>query len=236
MKIHLISYGDDNYTAQRENFKNSAVDSEFFDEIDVFGTKDLGNQFSTQFKDVLQLVRGGGYWIWKPYLIKKAMDKIEENDILIYCDAGCTVNSGGKERFNQYIEQLISSETGIISFQLDFKAYLYTKQEVFDYFNATDDIVNADLVCAGIVLYKKCAHAVMVIDKWLKAVYDDPWLFTDKLSAIPRHKQFIENRHDQSVYSIIINTYGADKIPDETYFNDFKIEGARFPFWATRLR
>ena len=35
--------------------------------------------------------RGGGYWIWKSHIIKK-INEINDNDILIYLDAGCSIN------------------------------------------------------------------------------------------------------------------------------------------------
>ena len=48
---------------------------------------------------------------------------------------------------------------------------------------------------------------------------------------------FIENRHDQSVLSIIVNKYGSIKIVDETYFHPtWDITGKEYPFWAKRIK
>ena len=33
------------------------------------------------FKKVLSLRRGGGYWIWKSHIIKKKLEQINDNDI-----------------------------------------------------------------------------------------------------------------------------------------------------------
>ncbi len=44
---------------------------------------------------------------------------------------------------------------------------------------------------------------------------------------------FIENRHDQSIYSIIVKKYGSIKLPDETYFNDWA-NGINYPILAKR--
>jgi hypothetical protein len=63
----------------------------------VFGADDLDDEFKLNFKDILREQRGGGYWIWKPYIIKKHLDKINDNDILIYMDAGCSININGKK-------------------------------------------------------------------------------------------------------------------------------------------
>jgi hypothetical protein len=42
--------------------------------------------------------RGYGFWFWKPYIIRATLHDVETNDIVIYMDAGCTINLQGKER------------------------------------------------------------------------------------------------------------------------------------------
>lgn len=235
MKIHLISYGDVMYKVQREFFKESALFSSFFDEITVFTREDIDDDFSTRFQEILRFPRGGGYMIWKPYFIKRALDALQENEVLIYCDAGCMINDWGKERFDEYLKMLTSSETGIIAFEIELKEYEYTKKEVFDYFKSPETIINSKQIISGIILIRKCVHASMLIDKWYQTVCDNPWLFTDQLDTGIQHPGFIAHRHDQSIFSVILKTYGADVFPDETYFDDFMREGQFFPFWATRM-
>jgi len=234
MNIHLITYGNEQYAFQRENFRQSAIVSGFFDKITVFTPEDIDPHFTKQFNQILKFRRGGGYWLWKPYFVQKAMDNTKEGDILIYVDAGCMVNPKGKARFDEYINQVMEDETGTLVFQLNFKEYEFTKQEVFQYFRATEELINAHQHLSGIILFRKCAHSVKIIDKWMQAVYDNAWLFTDHL-WMQQRDGFIENRHDQSILSMLIKIYGAVRIPDETYFLDFEKEGQRFPFWATRL-
>lgn len=235
MKIHLISYGDVMYKVQREFFKESALFSSFFDEVTIFTRENIDGEFAAGFQEILQFPRGGGYMIWKPYFIKRALDALKEGDILIYCDAGCMINDWGKERFDEYIKKLRSSETGIITFEMELKEYEYTKREVFDYFKSPEAIINSKQIISGIILIRKCAHTCMMIDKWYQTIYDNPWLFTDQMDTGIQHSGFIAHRHDQSIFSVILKTYGAEVLPDETYFNDFMREGQFFPFWATRM-
>jgi len=236
MKKYLISYGDEKFARQREFFRASAIASSFFDKIKIFTRDDIGSEFEEQVHETLQLSRGGGYWLWKPYFVKKVLDSLESDDVLVYCDAGCMINSEGKERFNQYLEMLNDTETGTIDFELPHKEYEYTKQEAFDYFKSSADIINSNQIMATVVILRKCAHSVMLVDKWYETACNNPFLFTDDLTVPPKHQEFISNRYDQSVFSIIRKEYGANIIPDETYFLDFLREGLRFPFWATRLR
>lgn len=59
-------------------------------------------------------------------MLLKKLDEINENDILIYLDVGCTINPKGKEKFNEYIELLNKNDEGIISFQLNHLEKKYT--------------------------------------------------------------------------------------------------------------
>lgn len=235
MKLHLISYGDIRYKVQREFLKETALISSFFDEVRIFSNEDIDPEFRNQFSEIFRFHRGGGYMIWKPYFLKKMMANIADDDILIYCDAGCMINDWGKERFDHYIAQLITSETGIIAFELPLKEYEYTKEEVFEHFDCSELLIDSNQLMSGVILIKKTPHSNMLIDRWFRAIYENPWLFTDELTPEIQHPDFIAHRHDQSIFSVLLKTYGADILPDETYFTDFLRDGHAFPFWATRM-
>ncbi|WP_316841413.1 hypothetical protein [Pedobacter gandavensis] len=235
MKKHLISFGDGNYEQRIPVFKSVAIASSFFDTVTVYRAEDLDPEFVNRFYEVLKFTRGGGF-IWKPYFIKKALEKIEDNDILIYCDAGCHINKFGKERFYQYLDLLNQSERGVLTFQMTHKEYKYTKREVFNYFGTTDAVTDSGQLVATIILLRKCDYSMRLVNLWNDAVYTKPDLFTDHLEQGIQHPDFIAHRHDQSIWSILAKTHGADIIPDETYFEDFGKDGIPFPLWAARIR
>jgi len=236
MKIHLISYGDAKYASQREFFKQTALSSSFFDEVMIFSSEDIEPAFKTRFQQFLNQRRGGGYWIWKPYLIQRVLESLSDNDILIYCDAGCMINSNGEKRFKDYIEMLARSETGCVSFELPLKEVEYTKQEVFDHFDTSETLIHSNQLMATVIMLKKCTHATMLINKWYATLCENPLLFTDDKDNSTQKEEFIDHRHDQSIFSILRKTYKSEIIPDETYFLDFIREGQLYPIWATRLR
>lgn len=220
-KIHLITYGNDFYKHQRILFRYIAKDSKFFDSVKVFTPFNLDKEFKSRFRDILTIQKGAGYWIWKPYLLKKVMEKIPYKDILIYCDAGCLINKKGKERFDFYIKKLDISKTGSLEFELTHREYEYTKQEVFNYFNCDEKIKVSKQLSGGTLLFKKCSHSVFLINTYFKSLNNNPSLFTDEKDARIQGKEFINHRHDQSVFSIIRKQLGTDLLPDETYFPDF---------------
>ncbi len=236
MKIYLISYGDAKYASQREFFKETALASSFFDEVTVFSPEDIEPAFKQHFQQVLNQRRGGGYWIWKPYLIQRVLESLDDNDILIYCDAGCMINSNGEKRFKEYIELLKESDRGCISFELPHKEIEYTKQEVIDYFGSSENVIHSNQLMATVIMLKKCEHATLLVNKWYAALCENPLLFTDDKDNAAQNEAFIDHRHDQSIFSILRKTFKSEIIPDETYFLDFIREGQPYPIWATRLR
>jgi hypothetical protein len=80
----------------------------------------------------------------------------------------------------------------------------YTKGEVFDYFGVRDNkSIFPSQICSGIIFIKKCQKSIKIIEKWLKVFYDDFSLVDDTPSKSPNFNEFIENRHDQSIWSIL---------------------------------
>jgi len=230
--------GGQNYHDSVNRIVREAKELNYFDEIHGYTDIDLKNtsEFWNAHKNFIENnPRGYGNWIWKPYLIKIQLDKMNENDILVYCDAGCTINKNGMNRLNEYIDMLNNDNYGIISFQLEFQGCQYTKKAIFDYFHTEEHIQVLPQCLAGITLIKKNSHSVNIINQWCEASANysllDFTTLTDNES--PR---FIENRNDQSILSVLVNTYGSIKLKDETYFGGaWETEGKNYPFWATRL-
>lgn len=236
--IHFITYGDHKFTKSKKRIYSEALNCGWFDTITVYGPQDLDPDFKEQFKDILKLERGAGYWLWKAYIIKKKLCEINDDDILVYLDCGCTVNKKGTKRFYQYIEMLNNSDIGIITFKLTHPEKYYTTKEIFEYFKVSpeSDIANSGQILSGIRIMKKVPKLVNVIDTELQTYKENPLLITDYYNS-KQEEYFIDNRHEQSIFSIITKLDNQIVLDDETYgknFNNIKMQ--RYPFLATRIR
>jgi hypothetical protein len=179
--------------------------------------------------------RGYGLWIWKPYIIKKQLEKMNDSDILVYADSGCILNINGKDRMNEYIEMSRNSKSGIVCFQLSQIECEWTKMDVFNYLNATD-LLETKQIISGIFIIRKCNESVNIINKWYDICCNYN-LINDSNSISINHESFKENRHDQSIWSLLIKQDNNSIIlDDETYFKDWENEGKLFPIWAIRKR
>jgi len=235
MSVHLATYGDALYMKLKNDFIRSAEQSLFFDKIHSFSELDIDQAFYKNVYEPLMTSRGGGYWIWKPYFVKLVLDSLQDNEILFYIDAGSHINSNGYQRFSDYIKMVKASATGTIDFGLHWREYQFTKQEVFDFFRSPQQIVNSGQLVGGILILRKCAHVMMLVNKWYDIAVNHSFLFTDE-KIKQQHDGFIDHRHDQSIFSVIRKTYGANIIPNETFFHDYERDGQNFPIWATQLK
>ncbi|RYE06207.1 MAG: hypothetical protein EOP33_03140 [Rickettsiaceae bacterium] len=61
------------------------------DRIVHYSPNDIDTKFYQANKKILAAQRGGGYWLWKPYIILEAMNRFSENTIILYLDTDCYI-------------------------------------------------------------------------------------------------------------------------------------------------
>jgi hypothetical protein len=111
----------------------------------------------------------------------------------------------------------------------------YTKKELMTHLEVNTEDMSSGQCMATVIIMRKGEHSTSVVNKWYKlaSIRD---LINDKHS-LNENKLFIDHRHDQSIYSLLVKQFGSIKIPDETYFEPhWMVRGKMFPFWATRIR
>ena len=210
MKIHFISYGDDLYANSKKRIKEEAENFGMFDEICIYEPHKLTEEFKKTFSEILSLKRGGGYWIWKYDIILQELAKMNQNDILVYLDSGCTIAKTGIKRFNEYIEMLTNSSHNSIGFEINLYERSWTTKEIFNSFDSKID--NSCQIMGGCQIYKKNDKLLEMFKEIIDVLKKDPYLITDKynLTQLPC---FIYNRHDQSISSIVRKKYGTILLP-----------------------
>jgi hypothetical protein len=234
--IHFITFGDDNFKKSRERICQEAKNTNWFNTVKYYTNNDYDLNFYNKNKKILNNEIGGGFWIWKPYFIKQKMDEINDGDYLIYLDSGFTINKNGYERFKQYIEIVTCNDNGIIGFQYTnnfFQEKNWNINEIFDYFNVTNntDIINTPQICAGIQIIQKKPKSIEIINKWYNVINDNILLFTNHYNNNQDISYFKDNRHDQSIQSVIKKIY---KVPI-IYATEIE-PNHNFPFHSSRIR
>lgn len=239
MSVHLITYGSNQFTNSKERLKLMGRECGWFNSVKTYDPNNLTNDFKSKYSDILNEKRGGGYWIWKYDIIKQRLDEIKDGDYLVYLDAGCTINKNGYNRFKQYLDMLKDNKYGIISFIMNGQhERKWTTKELFNYFkiDLDDSIATSGQIIATVIIMKKCSHTYKIIEECHKVIEKDKYLITDKYNS-NQNSYFIDNRHDQSILSLIRKIFGSVIINDETFHQPFgNEESMNKPFWATRKR
>jgi hypothetical protein len=234
--IYFATYGDDIFSESKKRIVKQAEQTGWFRNSTAFGPESLSDQFKQQYSSVLSQPRGGGYWIWKFPVFEMMLNAMDEGDILVYADAGCTISAEGQHYFYKYVEMLRGSPYDIISFQRPENEFQYTTDHIFRAFgvnSATDPIRTSGQYIATVLIMQKGPHLRTFLDLCNSVLYSDPWLITDRYNenASLADNRFLDNRHDQSIMSVARKLLGSLVIKDSTYPPNI-----RYPFSASRIR
>ena len=220
MKLFL-NYGDKKFILSRKRISLEAQNLNYFDKI-ITETEDLKNDLeiidclkNPNFKKVFTAKRGGGYWIWKPYIIYKNLQLLNDNDILVYSDSGSTIpnNKYTIDKLNEYINIVKNSDKGVLAFRNPHIESKWTKGDVFKHFNCLDNenIYNTRQFTANRIIIKKNVHSMALFKIWWETAKNYSHFFDDSKSITKNFNNFTENRHDQSVFSLICKTNGVEE-------------------------
>ena len=166
------------------------------------------------------------------------MSQTEENDIVAYMDAGCTLNlknSKSISRLQYYAD--MASKNGLFAMQLwdqefdqlDLTDEFWGFSELNEQIKADDFELQSNQIQAGILFVKNCPSSRHFMENWRELMMLDDF----KYLIGPKKKQY---RYDQSVFSLLYKRAGYPTLPDETYFHPlWEDKGRSYPIWATRI-
>ena len=237
--IVLLAFGTDDLNKSAKRLKLQALESKYYSDIKILSSKDLDKNAKNFIENVIKKngKRGFGYWFWKPYLILKVINELKDNDIIHYLDIGCHINNN-INKFKKYISLLDADTRGLIAFQYypivneDFKdidfpkreEYKFTKADLFDYFGYlnNDKIINTPQFWAGSFFIKKNDFCIRFLENWIEVFKNNFELINDSPSSKKNFPGFIENRHDQSVFSLLCKKNSISSV--SAYESDWAIK------------
>lgn len=237
-KIYFITYGTKNFRIAKSHLISLAKESGLFKEVIGFNQKSLSNEFINKYKDILNSSRGAGYWIWKHEIINNVLENINKGDLVVYSDSGSSFNYFAKNRFYEYVDMLNQSEYGNFRIECEsiHKENIWTTGELFNYFNIDTDsnLARDTQLEATHMIFKNSLHTDNYINEYKKLLDFDPYLITDKYNLYGQINGFKENRHDQSIFSLLSKLHGGVTIENETHFTKQKHTQISYPFLAVR--
>jgi hypothetical protein len=221
---YFLVYNDNTHDNYLTNLLRSVekYGSEF--KIVIFDKSQIDNEFVERNKSILECQRGGGYWLWKPYIINEFLKNINDNDIVFYLDSKYVFI----ENFtNLYSDFMLNNDILIWKNKPNNRLYYmknWCKMDVICKYDMYDKVFNENAldIWAGALIVKKTENAVRIIREWLDMCcnYDD---ITDSPSKAENSSMFTEHRHDQSMLSIVLHKYIIQpQFMETTYLLDLR--------------
>jgi hypothetical protein len=228
MRKYLITYADFRFKTSAERLKQEAEQLEIFDEVIIYTQESLPSFVTNQW--LFNQERGGGYWIWKPYIVLDCLKRMNEDDIVLYVDSGCKLYESNE--WSKYFEELNSYNGLFFQYRscvyqpwiewfsdkypnLDSSKYgkavlkNWTKKTVLDFFEPyfkNNQWKEECMFISGIFFLKKTDETLLFISEWYNIMSLNPEMVFDVLE-IEKEGQapfFVEHRHDLSLLSILI--------------------------------
>lgn len=209
---YLINYADGAFLESRKRNSLSGIQAGF-DAILQYTREDIDASFYEKNKEILTQKRGAGYWLWKPYFIFKTLQNIKEGDVVFYSDSGA--------EFVKPMEPLFSliKEKEVVGFKMsgNHKERQYTRKAVVEALSLNpNQTANLNQDLASFIGVKKTSHTVKkdhVIGTWLDRC-QVPDLIMDQPRSSDEFEEFIDHRHDQSLWSLVSKLHNVYKAPD----------------------
>lgn len=215
MKV-LINYADRKYYNSQKKNSQTGRNIGKFDKVIEYNRNILDKEFITNNKFILNNPRGAGYWLWKPYIILKTLNTLNDGDYLFYCDAG--------SHFINSIDYLINFmekiKQDILPFELNHIEKIWTKRDLFLILKCDGSrYYNSKQRVGGFQLIKKNANTLNFYREYLK-IAQRPRAITNIPNKLgkPNYPGFKEHRHDQSIFSLLTKKYGYKAYRDPSQF------------------
>lgn len=166
----------------------------------IYSPMNIDSQFNFDYQNILSQDRGAGYWLWKPYFIKRVLDSSKEGDIIVYTDAGVEfVND-----VNYLIDEM--SQT-IMVFGNGHRHGKWCKGDVLTGMNCWE-YKNHDQAQASCIILINGEDTRRFVNEWLEWCCKDGFI-DDSKSELPNDANFIEHRHDQAILTNMCYLWGV---------------------------
>lgn len=152
---------------------------------------------------ILNETIGAGYWLWKPYLILKTLQRIPDGAIVMYADSSIII----RQPPMQYLNKQFTPGKDILAFAYNPKqhgiAATIASRDTFAALNCADTRCRqAQHVWAGILVLRNSEQSRAFIKEWLKYCEQDTLLRGDSFIE-PNYAEFTHHQHDEAILSVL---------------------------------
>lgn len=234
---HLVSFANRRYAGSLARLRGEAAALGRFASVHTLDERALDPDYLRQHAETIRRhPRGYGLWTWKPHVIARSLDVLPDGDMLLYCDAGCSLNAEGRDRLEEYLALAAGHPAGVLAFGLNGTVGEWTKRHTLEALGCdTAEHRRRPMISATCLVLLVGPAARDLVAEWaarmakLEIVDDSP-------SPAGEHPEFRAHRHDQSIFTLLAHARGLQAIPDETWWPGQWQAKRAFPIHARRWR
>jgi hypothetical protein len=233
IKINFITFSNTSFMTTKRII-NQAIDFNIFNNIYDLTENDIPEYIEKHKLFIQENKVGYGLWIWKPKIILDTLNKINDDEILIYCDSGIYLNANGKERLYEYINML-NDKINIITFstngKADYKGQYYVKNDAIMSYNPEYNNELTIYRYAGMMIIKKTKKSINLISEWLNLCENYNFINRNPSIVFRDLPHYRGNDCDNGLFNLSLSKYkdiNYSIYPDETnvYIGNLQVRHA----------
>lgn len=218
---YIVSYANGKFLNALDYLEKSLDNSPSI-KLLKYTDKDLPINFVNQYSQHFKVKRGGGYWLWKPYVILDAIKKLNDGDILIYVDSGMSAITD----VNLFLNYFAKIRSDIFLFKNHgLQNQVWTKRDCFVLMDCDSEMYYFDdQVNAAVQIYRKSNFSMTFLKEYFEYCSNID-IVGDGVSKLNEEfVSFKEHRHDQSVLTNLSIKYKINLYRNPTQFGNHLLE------------
>lgn len=213
--IYVVNYADAKFADNRSYCSNTAISIGKADKVLEYSPEDIPGSYRDAHKEIFAYERGNGLWLWKPYIILDALNKINDDDYLMYIDSGAFF----VDRIQKLIEVMNEYQQDLLTFELPLLQRQFTKKETFKIMEISRYDTNQRL--SGYIVLRKTSFTLSFINEWLSYMENESAVSFKRFdNSIDEFSDFYSHREDQSILTLLCLKHNLPSFRDPSQFGD----------------
>lgn len=239
-RTSFITFGDGNARLRgaARRLARQVRKSSLFSEVKIYNLSNMKKEFPSFFEKhgnfLFSNKRGFGYWIWKPYIIYQSLCLLDENDLLIYADAGCEYDPSG-DRHLRELAGLVEFDVFAVVLEDEHSTRRWTNRECLFMLDKTNRFIDMPQISATFVVLRNSQKTRSLARVWYEHCIADEYHLVKDLYPSNEDLMFEEHRHDQAIFSLLVRDYMLNKaliirlleVENVSLHSGFPIRGVR---------
>jgi hypothetical protein len=153
---------------------------------------------------------GFGYFVWKPWVVSTAISQLNDGDILLYVDGRSGLRNPGQPI--KWLDAFVQdTRCDLAAWQMSHLESLWSTGDLIDSLEMSDEAaLQVGQYAATFHAWRINERTRGLAESWYQFMMDNFQLCRNEPSLRPNHAEFRENRHDQSVFSLMLKRKALD--------------------------